>query len=97
MGKQIYFSVLAVVQQTENEEVRLVHKRRFQLGTPYSEVIAYTDKASQALTFDGGYVDKTGMGENNFAYKARTSSLLPKLTNSNTNISIIAQHKSAYI
>jgi phage FluMu gp28-like protein len=63
LGKQIDFSVLAVVQQTENGEVRLVHKRQFPLGTPYPEVIAYAAKASQAFSFDGMYVDKTGIGD----------------------------------
>ncbi len=63
LGKQIDFSVLAVVQQTDNGEVRLVHKRQFPLGTPYPEVIAYTTKASQAFNFDGVYVDKTGIGD----------------------------------
>ena len=63
LGKQIDFSVLAVVQQTENGEVRLVHKRQFPLGTPYPEVIAYATKASQAFSFDGMYVDKTGIGD----------------------------------
>jgi hypothetical protein len=63
LGKQIDFSVLAVVQQTENDEVKLVHKRQFPLGTPYPEVIAYAAKASQAFSFDGMYVDKTGIGD----------------------------------
>jgi hypothetical protein len=63
LGKQIDFSVLAVVQQTKNGEVRLVHKRQFPLGTPYPEVIAYAAKASQALSFDSMYVDKTGIGD----------------------------------
>ncbi len=63
LGKQIDFSVLAVVQQTENGEVRLVHKRQFPLGTPYPEVIAYAAKASSAFNFDGMYVDKTGIGD----------------------------------
>jgi len=63
LGKQIDYSVLAVVQQTKNGEVRLVHKRQFPLGTSYPEVIAYAAKASQAFNFEGIYVDKTGIGD----------------------------------
>lgn len=63
LGKQVDFSVLAVVQQTENSEFRLVHKRQFPLGTPYPEVIAYVAKTSQVFSFEGMYVDKTGIGD----------------------------------
>ena len=63
LGKQIDFSVLVVVQLTDDGEVRLVHKRQFPLGTPYPEVIAYVAKACQAFNFDGMYVDKTGIGD----------------------------------
>ena len=63
MGKQVDFSVLAVIQKTEKDEVRLIHKRQFPLGTPYPEVIAYVAKASQIFNFEGMYVDKTGIGD----------------------------------
>jgi hypothetical protein len=63
LGKQIDFSVLAVVQLTKNCEVRLVHKRQFPLGTSYPEVVAYAAKASQVFSFEGMYVDKTGIGD----------------------------------
>lgn len=35
----------------------------FHWATPYPEVIAYATKASQAFSFDGMYVDKTGIGD----------------------------------
>jgi hypothetical protein len=63
LGKQVDYSVLAVVQLTENGEVRLVHKRQFPLGTPYPDVIAYVARAHQVFSFEGIYVDKTGIGD----------------------------------
>ena len=63
LGKQIDHSVLAVVQLTEKNQVRLIHKRQFPLGTPYPEVIAYAAKAHQTFNLQGMYVDKTGIGD----------------------------------
>ena len=63
LGKQIDHSVLAVVQLTQKNQVRLIHKRQFPLGTPYPEVIAYTAKAHKAFNLEGTYVDKTGIGD----------------------------------
>jgi phage FluMu gp28-like protein len=63
LGKQIDHSVLAIVQLTSQDKVRLIHKRQFPLGTPYPEVIAYTAKAHQAFDFEGIFVDKTGIGD----------------------------------
>ncbi len=63
LGKQIDYSVLAVVQLTEKNHVRLIHKRQFPLSTPYPEVIAYAAKTHQAFNLDGMYVDKTGIGD----------------------------------
>jgi phage FluMu gp28-like protein len=63
LGKQIDYSVLAVVHVTEKDEVRLVYKRQFPLGTPYPEVIAYVAKANQVFDFEGLFVDKTGIGD----------------------------------
>jgi phage FluMu gp28-like protein len=63
LGKQIDYSVLAVVQLTDENHVRLVHKRQFPLGTPYPEVIAYTARTHQVFNLEGIYVDKTGIGD----------------------------------
>jgi len=63
LGKQVDHSVLAVVELTHKNLVRLIHKREFALGTPYPEVIAYTAKAHQLFSFEGLYVDKTGIGD----------------------------------
>ena len=63
LGKQVDFSVLEIVEVTEKDEIRLVHKRQFPLGTPYPEVTAYVAKANQVLNIDGIYVDKTGIGD----------------------------------
>ena len=63
LGKQIDYSVQAVVQLTEKGNVRLVHKRQFPLGTPYPEVIAYAARTCQIFNLQGMYVDKTGIGD----------------------------------
>ncbi len=63
LGKQVDYSVLAVVELRNKKMVRLIHKRQFPLGTPYPEVIAYTAKAHQIFDFEGLYVDKTGVGD----------------------------------
>jgi len=63
LGKQVDYSVLAVVQLTEKGQVRLIHKRQFPLGTPYPEVIAYVARTHQTFNLDGVYVDKTGIGD----------------------------------
>jgi hypothetical protein len=63
LGKQVDYSVLAVVQLTEKGEVRLVHKRQLPLGTPYPDVVAYVARAHQIFNFQVLYVDKTGIGD----------------------------------
>lgn len=63
LGKQIDHSVLAIVQVTEENQIRLIHKRQFPLGTPYPEVIGYIVKAHQTFQFEGMDVDKTGIGD----------------------------------
>jgi phage FluMu gp28-like protein len=63
LGKQVDFSVLAVVQRMESGEVRLIHKRQFSLGTPYPDVVAYVTRAHQTFNFGGLFVDKTGIGD----------------------------------
>jgi len=63
LGKQVDYSVLAVVQLTEKDEVRLVHRNQFPLGTPYPDVIAHVARAHQVFDFEGLFVDKTGIGD----------------------------------
>jgi hypothetical protein len=63
LGKQVDYSVLTVVQKTANNEVRLVHKHQFPLGTNYPDVIGYVARAVQAFNFDNLSVDKGGIGD----------------------------------
>jgi phage FluMu gp28-like protein len=63
LGKQVDYSVLTVVQKTGNNEVRLVHKHQFPLGTPYPDVIGYVARAGQVFNFESLYVDKGGIGD----------------------------------
>jgi hypothetical protein len=56
LGKQVDHSVLGVIELTDKNVVRLVHKREFPLGTPYPEVIAYAARAHQSFDFEGMYV-----------------------------------------
>jgi len=63
LGKQVDYSVLTVVQKTENNMVRLVHKRQFPLGTNYPDVIGYVARAEQVFNFENLQVDKGGIGD----------------------------------
>ena len=63
LGKQVDYSVLAMVQKRENGEIRLMHKRQFPLGTNYPEVIGYVARAEQIFNFEGLHVDKSGIGD----------------------------------
>ena len=63
LGKQVDYSVLVVVQKSENGEIRLMHKRQFPLGTNYPEVIGYVARAEQIFNFEGLHVDKSGIGD----------------------------------
>jgi hypothetical protein len=63
LGKQVDYSVLSVVQKTEDGLVRLVHKHQFDLGTIYPDVIGYVARAEQVFSFDSLLVDKTGIGD----------------------------------
>ena len=63
LGKQIDYSVLVIVQKLENNEIRIVHKRQFPLGTNYPEVIGYVARASQIFNFESLHVDKGGVGD----------------------------------
>ena len=63
LGKQVDYSVLTIVQKTQNNEVRLVHKRQFPLGTNYPDVIGYVARAEQVFNFENLSVDKGGIGD----------------------------------
>jgi hypothetical protein len=63
LGKQVDYSVLVVVQKSENGEVKLIHKRQFPLGTDYPQVIGYVARAAQIFNFEGLHVDKSGIGD----------------------------------
>jgi len=63
LGKQIDYSVLAIVQRFEGGEVKLVHKRQLPLGTNYPQVIGYVARASQIFHFERINVDKGGIGD----------------------------------
>ena len=63
LGKQMDYSVLVVVQQMRDGEVRLIHKHQFPLGTSYPEVIGYVARAQQVFNFDSLHVDKGGIGD----------------------------------
>ena len=63
LGKQIDYSVLAIVQRFEGGELKLVHKRQLPLGTNYPQVIGYVARASQIFHFERINVDKGGIGD----------------------------------
>ena len=63
LGKQVDHSVLAVVQRMQNDQIKLIHKHQFPLGTPYPDVIGYVSRANQIFNLEGLNVDKTGIGD----------------------------------
>jgi hypothetical protein len=63
LGKQVDYSVLAIVQRRPNGEIRLVHKQQFPLSTNYPEVIGYVARAEQIFGFESLHVDKSGIGD----------------------------------
>ncbi len=63
LSKQVDHSVLVVVGVDEAEQVSLVHKWQFPLGTPYPDVVGYAAKAYQLFDFEAMYVDKTCIGD----------------------------------
>jgi hypothetical protein len=63
LGKQIDYSVIVIVERLANNEIRIVHKRQFPLGTNYPEVIGYVARASQIFQLDSVHVDKGGVGD----------------------------------
>jgi phage FluMu gp28-like protein len=62
-GKHADHSVIAILQRTPQEELRLVYLKEFQLGTPYTAVIGTVKRLDEAYQFTGGYLDQTGVGE----------------------------------
>lgn len=62
-GKHQDYSVVAVIQR-EGETLRLVHLKRFELGTAYASVIGYVKSlCDRWKTVYGVYTDVTGVGD----------------------------------
>jgi len=64
LGKKCDYSVVAVVELLDKEQIRLVHLCRFKLGTPYASVIGYIKALTDRYrTVEAIFVDQTGVGE----------------------------------
>jgi phage FluMu gp28-like protein len=62
LAKHRDYSVLSVVYE-EGEVLRHSFLHRFPLGTPYTEVLAYVQRAETVFRFQRLVVDQTGVGE----------------------------------
>jgi len=62
-GKRVDYSVVTLLKQEENELLRLVFLKRFALGTPYSDVVAFIQRLNQKFDVVKGCVDQSAIGE----------------------------------
>ena len=62
-GKRVDYSVVALLKEEEKERIRLVFLKQFQLGTPYTEVVAFIQRLSQKFDVAKGFVDQSAVGE----------------------------------
>jgi len=62
-GKRVDYSVVALLKEEEKERIRLVFLKQFQLGTPYTEVVAFIQRLSQKFDVAKGFVDQGAVGE----------------------------------
>ncbi len=61
-GKRVDHSVVALLKE-ENELLRLVFLKQFPLGTPYSDVVGFTQRLNQKFDVVKGFVDQSAIGE----------------------------------
>lgn len=63
-GKRVDYSVIILLRKEEEENrLRLVFLKQFELGTPYSEVVAYIQRLNEKFDIMRGYVDQSAIGE----------------------------------
>jgi len=61
-GKRVDHSVVALLKE-ENELLRLVFLKQFPLGTPYSDIVGFTQRLNQKFDIAKGCVDQSAIGE----------------------------------
>jgi phage FluMu gp28-like protein len=62
-GKRVDFSVVALLKEEEKERYRLVLLKQFDLGTPYTDIVAFLLRLNQKFDVLKGYVDQSAVGE----------------------------------
>jgi len=62
-GKKVDYSVIAVLKQEENESYRLIYLKQFELGTPYTDIVAHIQRLNDKFDIIKGYVDQGAVGE----------------------------------
>jgi len=62
-GKKVDHSVVALLKQETDETYRLVLLKQFELGTPYTDIVAFIQRLNQKLDIIKGYVDQGAVGE----------------------------------
>ncbi|MEM3765648.1 MAG: terminase family protein [Candidatus Bathyarchaeia archaeon] len=61
-GKKVDYSVIVLLRKEENR-LRLIFLKQFELGTPYSEVVGYIQRLNEKFDIMKGYVDQSAIGE----------------------------------
>lgn len=81
LGKQHDYSVIAVIRK-EDDILKLVHIKRFELGTPFASVIGYLKVVNERLErVHANYVDCTGLGS--YIVEDMMNSGIPSVTGVN--------------
>jgi phage FluMu gp28-like protein len=62
-GKKVDYSVIVLLKEEEKEHYRLVLLKQFQLGTPYTDVVAFIQRLNQKFDVGKGFVDQSAVGE----------------------------------
>jgi phage FluMu gp28-like protein len=62
-AKHADHSAIGILQKIADDQIRLVHLKEFQLGTPYKDVIGSVRRLNDIYRLTGGCLDRTGVGE----------------------------------
>lgn len=62
-GKRVDYTVLAVLEELEEDVLGLIYLKQFPLGTRYAEVVGSIRGLNEAILFSSAALDQTGVGE----------------------------------
>jgi len=62
-GKRVDHSVVALLREEEKDLHRLVFLKQFDLGTPYTDIVAFIQRLNQKFDVRKGFMDQSAVGE----------------------------------